>query len=132
MNHGVKEKWGDFTKEINITKDSLCFLLHGKKGTVNFLINLGWQETDYNDIGFIKVEASPPYAQDLGWHSKKPQYKDHEVYGKCEWIDKKEECYYDGTACGSSIMFHVFLQDGTDAVFEKLRKHYLEYYSKEK
>lgn len=127
----VTEQWGEFKKTIQliVPKDDnleLFFYLRGKKGAVNLSIKTNWRLSEFkNNHGAIDRICRPPFPYDLGWHSNTPQTDGQIGLKDCFLVDG-DCCYYHGSSLQSVDAFNILLEKGTDAVFEYLKKCYIE------
>ncbi len=116
-------------------------ILKGKKGAVQFVFSTGilFPETieEYIKTGLAKYELTScgyyflnkPSAYDIGYHSKKKQYKEQTISKeKCEFCDDKP-CYYDGSGLGADKYLDILIRKGSDAVWEELEKYYREIFN---
>ena len=97
------------------------FILTGPLGAIQFLIFL----SDWTP-GTISFGSAPgslgSMAVDLGHHWSKPTYEG-EVRRQCEYLPGGE-CYYDGSSLAAEKPFRVLVEDGPEAMWALLRKHY--------
>jgi len=65
-----------------------------------------------------------PMPADLGVHSLKPQYKDHEpVSSRCDLL-KGKPCYYDGSGLNASDAFYALINGGDEGLWKFLDEYY--------
>lgn len=113
-----------------------CFMvLKGKNKAAHFIFSTGIFKTktmqDYTDDGLAKYENSPygvhylnkPYGMDVGYHSIKKNYKGQAPRDeKCQWLDNKN-CYCDGSALLADEYLQVFINEGSDKIWEMLEEY---------
>lgn len=123
----------DPKKNYGIHGVTLRFVLKGEKGAINFVVYTNWmlphiekeQEAKGASSG-VEYRISRPMPADLGYHSYVPQYEGQETMtDECPWLDGKP-CYYDGSTLYAETVFKVLVEDGGDALWEKLEQEYNE------
>ncbi len=107
---------------------SIHFLVKGRAGAVQFSMSTGWlpQRINPSSIGSLNfsIKDSSPYASDLGYHSKKPQYEGQEsIQDDCEFCDG-QPCYYDGSGLNANDAFYTLLNTGDKGLWAFLEGYY--------
>jgi hypothetical protein len=105
------------------------FLLHGPKGSVQFLWSTGI--TPESTIGRFGDEwmHTGPSGFDAGYHADEPQYPHQDAF-PCTYRPSGQ-CYYDGSALAGDDMLRVFLTEGEDAMWAALQRRYIEWFETE-
>lgn len=107
---------------------SVRFLLHGPKGSVQFVWSTGItpEKTNREGIGFSFSQwmHHAPSGRDLGYHSDIPQYEG-QWSSECGYRPNGV-CFYDGSGLAGDDMLEVFLTEGEDAMWSGLYKYYVE------
>jgi len=116
----------------------ILFLVHGKKGSVQFKLSTGWYPyySKQSNIGTREVRHYDtinvfPFPTDLGYHSYKPMYKDHSSMGKCDVLNGKE-CFYDGSGLNAQDAFYILVNAGEEKLWKFLEEYYLCVFEKKK
>lgn len=108
------------------------FLLHGPKGSVQFLWSTGVtpERTSEIDRWGTREEwmHSAPMGFDVGYHADEPQYDEQESYD-CTYRPGGK-CYYDGSGLAGEEFLRVFLTEGEDAMWGALRERYALWFEK--
>jgi hypothetical protein len=93
----------------------MTMLLIGDAGAVQFSVFTGWQ-----------LDETPPSphsgAAELGVHSKRPQYDDHEPRDECEFLGAP--CYYDEGYMRADEAWRLLRYEGHEAVWQHLEERY--------
>lgn len=128
------------------------FLLFGEEGVTQFLMNTSWtplgpvdQHLRFEDgyhiepvhidewiassvpgiaghkFGYIR----PPSGFDIGYHWRVPNYEGQEEYGRmdCDLLPDGT-CYYDGSGLQADTVLREFIENGEDAVWDRLEQRY--------
>ena len=99
----------------------LRMILKGDEGVIQFVMTTGWYLESIERTGRI-VE---PMGFDLGYHSPKPMYEGQEIMKHdCKYLDGKP-CYYDGTSIGAMEVMKTLIEEGHEAVWNRLEKEYV-------
>lgn len=112
----------------------LRMVLKGLKGAVQFVLYTGWflpNVTEDLRNKYCRRWPTPglkcafePLPADLGYHSPKPLYEEHEpITEACKYLDGKP-CYYDGSTLEAARVFQVLLERGSEGLWEELEKEY--------
>ncbi len=102
----------------------LRMVLKGKLGAVQFVLFTNWHLKSV-DTTTWDDRLEKPLPADLGYHSPKPMFDDHELcHDKCEYLDGP--CYYDGSTLNAERVFNVLLEKGSDGVWKLLEEYYIE------
>jgi hypothetical protein len=110
---------------------SICFLVKGQAGAVQFLLYTGWlpEQIKPNHIGTRRFEENKthsyfPMPADLGYHSKTPHYDGQEpIDSDCEYCDG-EPCYYDGSGLNAYDAHYALVNGGDRGLWEFLEQYY--------
>jgi len=70
-----------------------------------------------------------PTGADIGYHSPKPMYEDHDAYN-CDMFESGE-CYYDGSGLQAEDFMPTFLAGGSEAVWTMLESKYNQIFGEE-
>lgn len=98
-----------------------AYYLAGMRGTVQFVF-----------MSYEHAGVQREFAADLGYHSPKPMYENHEPLGnkgECHalrrpWTDSY--CYYDGSGLNAERVWEAFLAAGRDE--EVIQTHLRDFY----
>lgn len=73
---------------------------------------------------------TPPSSMgyDVGYHSPTPMYKDHNA-GPCNLLDC--DCYSDGSSLQAQEWFVIFLEQGSDKIWEMLEEYWNDRFNNE-
>lgn len=95
----------------------MTMILVGELGAVQFSVFTGWDldETPQN----VRGHAS---AAELGVHSLRPQYDDHEARDTCRLLNAP--CYYDEGYVRAEEPWRLLRYEGSDAVWAHLETYY--------
>ena len=96
------------------------WLLRGKYGAVQFLMNAGWVPGEKMRLA---IADCFPTGFNLGYHALVPHYEGQDSMGPCEYLDGKE-CFYDGSGLAADDLMHEFIREGERVVWEKLESRY--------
>lgn len=106
------------------------FLLHGPRGTVQFLWATGVTPERQMEarVGYTHEEwmHSAPMGFDVGYHADEPQYGDDEARD-CDYRPSGS-CYYDGSSLAADEFLEVFLTEGEDAMWAGLHQRYVSWF----
>ncbi len=132
-------------KDYGISSMRIWFILKGKKGAVQVLINTPFympetvdeykrignkNKTEPIDLRDEDGKAKGLECWDVGFHSKKkPKYMDKLSQQDCNIIGK---CYYDGSFLrgDNDKVAEMFLEHGEEAIWKYLEKYYNEVFTK--
>ena len=102
----------------------------GPEGAVVLQIDLGFQAGEPAGIERIwrlrdagKCEYRLPYASDLGWHARAPQYDGQSAIDDCRFLNG-EACYYDGSSLQAGELMGIFVVEGEEGLWPKLEQLY--------
>ncbi len=129
MNPAFDKRNPDPKKNYGIHGVELLMVLKGKLGAVQFLLYTNWQlphvsEGQRNKLKPDNYFLFEPLPADLGYHSPKPMYDDHNLASKeCEYLDEGP-CYYDGSGLNAQEIYNTLLHEGSDGVWVKLENYY--------
>lgn len=102
------------------------WLVHGDKGSVQFLLYTGWLPTwDMGDHSQLFVMPA-----DLGYHADEPQYEDQTTMECAHRPSGK--CYYDGSSLNAEKPFKILLTEGEEALWQFLEEYYRTIFEGEK
>lgn len=120
----------DPNKNYGIHGVNIIFSVKGDEGVVTFVLFTNWQLPSIDKEKGIDIlcKIDHPVPADLGFHSKKKQYAQHNCSGECEYLDG-ENCYYDGTSLGAKNVFDILKEKGDEGVFKYLEDKYKTYYN---
>lgn len=101
------------------------FLLHGRKGTIQFLLYTDWMPTwKSTGEGGQLFKSMGPMPADIGYHADEPQY---EGQGTMECKERPSgQCYYDGSSLNAESIFRLFVKGGEKALWAALNEYYLD------
>lgn len=109
------------------------FLLHGPRGSVQFLWSTGITPEQETLTGFRYERKewmhSAPSGFDVGYHADEPRYDDQEPFD-CDYRPSGK-CYYDGSGLAGDDFLRIFLTEGEDAMWSGLRQRYAEWFETE-
>lgn len=110
------------------------FLLHGPKGSVQFLWSTGiMPERDTERLTPAYTREAwmhhTPMGIDVGYHADEPQYEGQDLYD-CEFR-ASGKCYYDGSGLAGEDFLAMFLTEGEDAMWAGLRARYATWFESE-
>ena len=120
----------DPNKDYGIHGVNIRFVLKGAAGAVQFILYTNWQlpnvrqefEERFGDCW--PRSLAQPLPADLGYHSPKPMYDDHEpIDDSCPYLDGKP-CYYDGSTLAAERIFDVLTAAGAEGVWRELEEYY--------
>ncbi len=102
------------------------FLLHGPKGSVQFLWSTGVTPELVPGKYAGKWMHSEPSGYDVGYHADAPHYEHQDSY---DCIHRPAgKCYYDGSGIAGDEFLTVFLTEGEDAMWAALRQRYTDWF----
>ena len=103
---------------------SIRFISKGPEGAVQFLLYTGLipKRSKISEISFGTTTKMMP--ADLGYHSKKPIYRDQPTcQDSCEWCDG-QPCYYDGSGLNAKYPFESLINAGEEGLWKFLDAYY--------
>jgi hypothetical protein len=113
---------------------SIRFLLHGDKGTIQFLIYTDWLPTHITEDAWgkridrdkrevIRLANIYPMAADLGRHWRTRLGYNEAPY-ECDILDGADQCFYEGSALRADQVLADLLTGGDSAVWDTLEAEY--------
>lgn len=102
---------------------TIRFLLHGERGTMQFVISTGWLPGQQ----WKAEKVLGPMATDVGYHWDSPRYEG-QGWLECS-VRPNGRCYYDGSSLMADELFAKFTTVGEAAVWELLEQRYEHYAS---
>ncbi len=108
---------------------TIRFVSKGPEGAVQFLLCTGWtpQYAERSSIGCLHIptwNTGSLYPMILGYHSKKPQYEDHEVSdSSCMYCDGAP-CYYGDSGLNASDAMYALVNAGDEGLWTFLDDYY--------
>ena len=110
----------------------LRFLVHGDKGSVQFLLMTDWLPTwkSIAEGGRVSRGSFGPLPGDLGYHADEPQYEGQSAMECSERPGKK--CYYDGSSLNADEPFRILVTAGDKALWEFLEQYYRDVFHRSK
>lgn len=100
---------------------NLRFVLHGERGSVQFLIYTGWLP---GQSSYLLEKVFPPMGADVGYHWDEPRY-DGQSWLSCS-MRAAGRCYYDGSGLQADELFQKFTREGDGVVWRTLEERYAE------
>lgn len=94
------------------------FLLHGPRGSVQFLLYTGWLPGQ----SYYRPSPLRPTGADVGYHWDSPQY-DGQSPRECT-VRPGGRCYYDGSGLAAEELFERFTAESDAAVWSTLEQRY--------
>ncbi|MDV7390962.1 hypothetical protein RZS08_06410, partial [Arthrospira platensis SPKY1] len=92
-----------------------------------FLLYTGWLpqfKKESKGFLYIKDWGSLVLPADLGYHSKKPKYEDHQsIDPSCEFCDGLP-CFYEGSGLNANDAMYALVNGGDEALWEFLDSYY--------
>lgn len=143
MTPGVREQFGMYVRETRFepgfgltpnygqTALKIRHLLHGQKGTTQFLWSTGLvPEKQPRGDRFGKYEEwkhSAPTGFDRGYHADEPNWDGHEEWGAMDKCDVRPggKCFYDGSGIGGDEVLTLFFEKGEEAMWQELERYYV-------
>lgn len=109
----------DPSKNYGIHGVTIRFHLKGPKGVIQFVLFTGWYLPE------CRVENTPPFPADLGYHSPVPlrDWQEQPITESCDLLDGRP-CYYDGSGLQADRIYDVLLREGSEGVWRELEIHY--------
>lgn len=108
------------------------FLLHGEKGTTQFLVSTGWLPTWVTGVEYPAVKPLPrdrrvwdlyPSGMDFGHHWDTATYEGEYQPDSCD-VRPGGTCFYDGSGLYAGKVLARLLREGDAAVWEELETYY--------
>ena len=93
------------------------FILRGKNGAMQFLMNTGWVPGEKGTLGDYY-----PSAWDYGHHARY-RGSEWESARDCEYLHTGT-CYYDGSSLHADTVMKRFITEGESAVWDELAEGY--------
>ena len=119
----------DPSRNYGICACRMRMVLKGPNGAVQFLLFTGWYLPQNVDETFANSLCKPIPA-DLGYHSYKPMYDEHEPIDEhCKYLNG-QKCYYEGSGLAAEKVFDILLKEGSDGVWKYLEEYYEEIFGK--
>lgn len=126
----------DPTKNYGIGAMRCFMVLKGDKGAVHFIFSTGIyqdhvrKETLQKYAGDVEMldTLTAPMGYDVGYHSYEPTSdyeKENGPRDGCDWLDGKP-CYGDGSAMRGDQWMNIFIEEGSDKIWEMLEEYYKE------
>lgn len=112
----------DPKKNYGVHGMDIRFVLKGSNGATQFVVFTPMYLSHVHDELFRKGHDFKPVGADIGYHSKHPQYAEHEAMD-CPYTDEGK-CYYDGSSLAADEFMPEFLSGGSDAVWKMLEDRY--------
>lgn len=106
------------------------WLVKGKKGAVEFLLSTNWLpiKKDQNIRNQNFRQEIPPMPTNLGYHSKKPLYKNQPSQSNCPYIGGT--CYHGGNPSDADDAFYTLVNGGGKELWRFLDEYYMEIFHK--
>lgn len=110
--------------DCGVAAMEIKFLLKGPKAVIQFAIYTDWYPKSAQPRNKTFETDILPAAYDIGYHTEIKQYEGQEhISESCDYLDGKP-CYYDGSSLQAEPIRDRFINEGIDAVWEELEKHY--------
>ena len=119
----------DPTKNYGIHGMELRFVLKGPETATQFVLYTNWLLKHNQEAQDRVLAPSPhllchPLPADLGYHSLRPVYSEHQLADEtCPYLDGRP-CYYDGSALRALDLYWRFVAEGDVIVWRELESEY--------
>lgn len=124
----------DPQKDYGIHGVEMRWLLEGPRGVIQFVVYTNWhlpgvqRELDLKSLrtSLIALQARyHPMPADIGYHSPMPirEWQKEPTFQSCEYLGGKP-CYYDGSSLGARDFFELLVEEGHEAVWQKMEEYY--------
>lgn len=111
----------DPRKNYGIESVTMCWLLRGPVGVIQFKVSTGWNLPHVVRCSSDAVDF--PMATDLGYHSPHPMYDDHMLVSEeCSVLGGP--CYYDGSTLNAEEPLRLLIEQGHEAVWDHMKNYY--------
>jgi len=122
----------DPKKNYGIGGEMKKMIAKGPAGAIQFVWSTGIQmphvtnecRDKYGALSQHLLNLEKPMGYDVGYHSLKPMYENHEHMGACPFLDGKD-CYYDGSSLRADEWLKILQEKGKEAIWELLEKEYV-------
>ena len=119
------------SQKFGIGAVKVRMVLKGKLGAVHFVFSTGmYPKHIYEEWAKTgdRVRKFDYMGYDVGYHSKKKQWKDQKARPNCPYLNGKK-CYMDGSALLAEEYEDILLKGGSKAVWKELTKYYKQHFN---
>lgn len=107
---------------------NMRWLLHGERGTIQFLVYTSWLPSWVSGDQYRSYEVADtvhaPSPADFGWHWDASLYDGDTATDDCQY--RPGGCHYDGSGLMAEPLFAALLTEGHEAVWRAMEERYAE------